>query len=170
MARTIQALPSKYRGITFRSRMEARWAYYFDLLGCSWDYEPEAFPLPQGNYLPDFWCDFQGGGSFVEVKPNEEEFRLVHDKLHYLAMITRKQVICVVGPPSIEPQHCFEPCGEDTFVHGRYAIFCQYGFEKWGRPYYNYEIDLLCKPDRHLAFLARGLQFDGGISLVTPHA
>lgn len=51
----IPALPASYRGVTFRSRLEARWAYYFDLIGCDWQYEPEGYGLASGNYCPDFW-------------------------------------------------------------------------------------------------------------------
>ena len=35
--------PTKYAGILFRSRLEARWAVFFDALGISWEYEPETF-------------------------------------------------------------------------------------------------------------------------------
>ncbi len=64
---TITALPTTYRGTTFRSRLEARWAVFFDTLGIRWEYEPEGFALPSGNYLPDF--RLPGLDMFVEVKP-----------------------------------------------------------------------------------------------------
>ena len=52
----------------FRSRLEARWAVFFDALGIRWLYEPEAFELPSGaRYLPDFYLpDLK---RWVEVKP-----------------------------------------------------------------------------------------------------
>jgi hypothetical protein len=34
-----------YRGCRFRSRIEARWAVFFDTLGIKWWYEPEGFSL-----------------------------------------------------------------------------------------------------------------------------
>ena len=37
----IIALPTKYAGIQFRSRLEARWAVFFDALKIKWEYEPE---------------------------------------------------------------------------------------------------------------------------------
>lgn len=43
--------PTLYSGVNFRSRLEARWAIMFDLLGITWEYEP-AFPL--AGYIPDF--------------------------------------------------------------------------------------------------------------------
>jgi hypothetical protein len=51
----IQAKPTQYAGITFRSRLEARWAVFFDALDIPWEYEPERFHLTDGStYTPDF--------------------------------------------------------------------------------------------------------------------
>ena len=36
---------TKYKGYWFRSRLEARWAIFFDTLGLKWLYEPERFYL-----------------------------------------------------------------------------------------------------------------------------
>lgn len=43
------------RGTHFRSRNEATWAYFFDLLGWQWEYEP--FDLK--GYIPDFILKFK---------------------------------------------------------------------------------------------------------------
>jgi hypothetical protein len=51
----IKAIPTRYAGCHFRSRLEARWAVFFDSLGIAWEYEPQGFELPSGAYLPDFW-------------------------------------------------------------------------------------------------------------------
>ncbi len=60
----IQTVYNSYR---FRSRLEARWAVFFDVAGIKYEYEPEGFHLPSGNYLPDFFVeDWQ---EYVEVKP-----------------------------------------------------------------------------------------------------
>ena len=51
----IKAIETVYNGYRFRSRLEARWAVFFDALGVSYEYEPEGFKLPSGKiYLPDF--------------------------------------------------------------------------------------------------------------------
>jgi len=51
----ITAIPTEYKGYRFRSRLEARWAVFFDACGVKWEYEPEGFALPNGQfYLPDF--------------------------------------------------------------------------------------------------------------------
>lgn len=48
-----------YRGYKFRSRLEAKWAVFFDKMGYCWEYEPEGFEGKCWNgdyfkYLPDF--------------------------------------------------------------------------------------------------------------------
>ena len=51
----IRAIETEYNGYRFRSRLEARWAVFFDALGVEYEYEPEGFELPSGKrYLPDF--------------------------------------------------------------------------------------------------------------------
>ena len=64
-----QSLESTYKNQKFRSRLEARFAIFFDALGCEWQYEPEGFRLPSGNYLPDFYLPKVEGGAWIEVKP-----------------------------------------------------------------------------------------------------
>lgn len=40
---THSAIETSYAGYRFRSRLEARWAVFFDFLGIKWLYEPEGF-------------------------------------------------------------------------------------------------------------------------------
>lgn len=63
------AIETEYRGHLFRSRLEARFAVFFDCLRCEWLYEPEGFSLPSGRYLPDFFLPRVRGGTWIEVKP-----------------------------------------------------------------------------------------------------
>lgn len=69
MARDIEATPTIYKGVRFRSRLEARWAVFWDELGVKWEYEPQTFKFPDGKqYTPDFWIvDL---ALWVEIKPN----------------------------------------------------------------------------------------------------
>lgn len=64
----IKAIETEYAGYKFRSRLEARWAVFFDAMGIQWEYEPQGYVLSDGTkYLPDFylpWFD-----CFVEIKP-----------------------------------------------------------------------------------------------------
>lgn len=69
----MKAIPTTYRGVQFRSRLEARWAEFFDLIGVVWQYEPEGYEAGGVRYLPDFWLAHirhRGGpgGLFFEVK------------------------------------------------------------------------------------------------------
>lgn len=52
---TIHAIETEYAGCRFRSRLEARWAVFFDALGFEWVYEPQGYHLNGASYLPDFW-------------------------------------------------------------------------------------------------------------------
>src|SRR3546814_2967801 len=59
MTTPIKALPSLFKGITFRSRTEARWAVFFEAIGWNWTHEKEGFDLSGEWYLPDFYlADF----------------------------------------------------------------------------------------------------------------
>lgn len=65
----VKAIPTTYNGVTFKSRLEARWAVFFDTLRIEWLYEYEGYQLPSGWYVPDFWLsEFK---MWVEIKPNE---------------------------------------------------------------------------------------------------
>lgn len=88
----IQAIETVYNGYRFRSRLEARWAVFFDAAGIKYQYEPEGFTVDLNygngdsdiiNYLPDFYLpDF---GCYVEVKPSKD--RLFEDERKLNAMI-----------------------------------------------------------------------------------
>lgn len=68
---TIKAIETRYKGYRFRSRLEARWAVFFDAMGMKWEYEPEGFDLGDaGWYLPDFRVRTpQGNFCWYEIKP-----------------------------------------------------------------------------------------------------
>jgi hypothetical protein len=66
----MKAIETSYRGYRFRSRVEARWAVFFDSLGVKWQYEPEGFNIDGVYYLPDFYLPDLS--YFVEVKPELE--------------------------------------------------------------------------------------------------
>jgi hypothetical protein len=64
---TIRAIPTRYKGYHFRSRLEARWAVVLDALGICWRYEDQGYDLGHlGQYLPDFWLPDLN--TFLEVK------------------------------------------------------------------------------------------------------
>lgn len=57
-------IPTTYRGVRFRSRLEAKWAAFFDGLEWPWSYEP----IDLKGYIPDFVLLFPDP-LLVEVKP-----------------------------------------------------------------------------------------------------
>ncbi len=70
----MKAIETIYNGYRFRSRLEARWAVFFDTLGVKWEYEGEGYDLNGTWYLPDFWLPEQE--CFIEIKgaePSKEE-------------------------------------------------------------------------------------------------
>jgi len=68
----IKTIPTTYNGIKFRSRLEARWAVFFDELKIVYRYEFEGFNLEFNEYyLPDFYLPQYN--LYCEVKPNWEE-------------------------------------------------------------------------------------------------
>lgn len=72
---TLQAIETTYKGYRMRSRLEARWAVAFEVLGLEWYYEREGYVMNDGSfYLPDFEIiNPHGKRFFVEVKGDEKE-------------------------------------------------------------------------------------------------
>ena len=63
----IKPIQTSYKGYKFRSRLEARWAVFFDTLGVRWEYEKEGYDLGSaGWYLPDFWLPYEK--IWIEIK------------------------------------------------------------------------------------------------------
>lgn len=46
----MKSIPTTYKGVNFRSRLEATWAAMFDLLELKWSYEP----IDLDGWIPDF--------------------------------------------------------------------------------------------------------------------
>jgi len=66
----VTAIETLYRGCRFRSRLEARWACFWDHLETRWEYEPQGFVVGGRPYLPDFRLP---NGTWVEVKGAEAD-------------------------------------------------------------------------------------------------
>ena len=64
---SIRPVETIYKGVTFRSKLEARWAYHLDQDGIKWEYEPTSFV----NWVPDFRLQVRGEVIYAEVKPME---------------------------------------------------------------------------------------------------
>ena len=73
MVAEINALPTLYNGVEFRSRLEGRWAVFMDHLGVAWEYEAEGFDLWGDWYLPDFRIPHLE--AWLEIKPMQPNKR-----------------------------------------------------------------------------------------------
>lgn len=152
----MRAIETRYKGYRFRSRLEARWAVFFETAGVRWQYEPEGFETPSGRYLPDFFLPDVRGGLWVEVKgqkPSEEE----SEKLKHVVGFTGYQGIFVRDLPSQDHIN-FGPSwfpGSDDW--SAWAI-CQPGADdNQGTGYYdNYHVFCVCPFTGTV-----GLEFDG---------
>lgn len=66
---TPNPIPTPHGGVLFRSRLEARWAIFFDTLGLKWEYETQGFVSEGQRYLPDFAVFAALGTLWAEIKP-----------------------------------------------------------------------------------------------------
>jgi hypothetical protein len=111
----MEAIQTEYQGYKFRSRLEARWAVFFENLGIKWLYEPEGFVLSDSTrYLPDFLLpdisiDFiKKNGIYLEVKPEAVKY----DNKWELFSETTNIPIMLIGDipyPFLEAGGCYEP-------------------------------------------------------------
>lgn len=69
------AIQTRWLNRHFRSRLEARWAVFFQNLQVHWQYEPEGFVLAGKPYLPDFFIP--DWIAYFEIKPWLEVGRYV---------------------------------------------------------------------------------------------
>lgn len=122
----IQAQPAVYNGIRFRSRLEARWAIFFDRLRVPYHYEPRGFQFGDVWYLPDFYLPRQCW--WVEIKgqtPTEHELY----KAGMLATTTKESVLLFAGKTWLNtPGHIFaaNDDGNEAYrvVPGNYWCRC----------------------------------------------
>jgi len=97
MAKTIKAIETKYRGHRFRSRLEAKWAVFFDDMRIEWRYEPEGFVMKNGVcYLPDFFLP--AFDMYVEVKPAVISFEEA-EKIARFSFESEKNLLLIIDYP-----------------------------------------------------------------------
>ena len=113
---SVMPIQTQYDGYLFRSRLEARWAVFFDNAKIAYEYEPEGFDLNGEYYLPDFYLpDFQ---IYVEIKPFRKD--VVHhvgdgnkweEKCRKFRDCTGKAILICYGDPATNLYHllfCFD--------------------------------------------------------------
>lgn len=108
---TMESKPTVYKGIQFRSRLESRWAIFFDTLQIKWIYEPRSIfiecddrvkdvcPCEPQNcpgyiyYTPDFYLpDFDQN---VEIKGTYDAF--MDERFKYIRAATHLKNGLIVG-------------------------------------------------------------------------
>lgn len=118
----MKPIETEYKGYRFRSRLEARWAIFFDACGVDWEYEPEGYDLGDGlYYLPDFLlhgvdgCD--GGDLYVEVKGQMTDL----DALKINRFAEQGGKVLVVGrlPEGDDAQDISEDISDRAYSCGR---------------------------------------------------
>lgn len=120
----VKAIETEYNGYKFRSRLEARWAVFFDAAGIKYEYEAYGFEginwgdeLPR-KYLPDFYLpQFD---VFVEVKPSKEKLYQEQEKISSCidfnaTPISEKGLLILGQIPHYEPF-------EDEFIVPKFAF------------------------------------------------
>ena len=107
----IKPIETVYNGYRFRSRLEARWAVFFDAAGIEYYYEPEGVKLSDGTlYLPDFYLP--KSKQWFEVKGVMKE----EDKHKIEQLIKDANVSVAVGYPDMTFQAC------DKWWDGTYQL------------------------------------------------
>ncbi len=111
----LKSIETKYNGYIFRSRLEARWAIYFDYVGIKWEYEIDGFEFPdKTKYIPDFW--FPEQKHWAEVKAQEFNESETH-KAHNITRWTGKPLIKLIGSPEDKEYSVIEYLGENKGKH-----------------------------------------------------
>ena len=106
----IKPIETVYNGYRFRSRLEARWAVFFDAAGIKYEYEPEGFELPDGTkYLPDFYLPeqskfFECKGIMTDKDENKIKQFLKMLSKHYGPSEERDRDEMVIGFPDMSFQ------------------------------------------------------------------
>ncbi|HXG11593.1 MAG TPA: hypothetical protein VNK04_17695 [Gemmataceae bacterium] len=105
----IRPIETVYKGFRFRSRLEARWAVFFDGLRLKYEYELEGYRLPSGaGYLPDFVLPDLA--VYVEVKPNRSIPYADLKKIVEFALGWDKNVLLIIGTPTQEEMFLINRC------------------------------------------------------------
>ena len=100
----IKPIETIYNGYRFRSRLEARWAVFFDEAGIEYEYEPEGFVLEDGiRYLPDFFLPQLK--AYVEIKRknlNEDELADAEYKCSWLQVLQKDCVVLLCNGDPVD--------------------------------------------------------------------
>ena len=173
----IKPIETIYNGYRFRSRLEARWAVFFDAMGIRYEYEPEGFSLKYGmRYLPDFallnvrrrhWANETESPVYIEVKGVDRYMDISLDDRVRMELFAENFPLLVLGniPKNSEyvMNHLADELFSFTFLDGDYypCFFSIYKGEPWIAGIAHDEYDFGYSADRALA-IARQARFEYG--------
>lgn len=167
------AIPTRWKHWHFRSRLEARWAVFFDSLRIEFQYEPEGFGFQDGSsYLPDFYLP--AIRMWAEVKPiefTEDEKK----KCLLLADASGCACLMLAGPPSFRSYIAIHPLDIEGSCE-RFEVDYSLDVDHNNRIYYERDHRLFSQPGyptgsnelyfsesyRHAVCLALSQRFQGG--------
>lgn len=106
----MKAIETIYNGYKFRSRLEARWAVFFDQLHIEYQYESEGYVLENGLcYLPDFYLPSLG--VYVEIKP---AFNILSRedilKIDAFRLGENNNLLLIIGSPTNQAMYLINRC------------------------------------------------------------
>lgn len=114
MAIYTKSIETHYNGYLFRSRLEARWAVFFDNIGWKYEYEPEGFKADDGTvYLPDFYLPQKG--FYAEVKPIIPGWDVYTTFSKPLKYAHNLAILLLIGPPDFVAYGLTIPFGEEGY-------------------------------------------------------
>lgn len=99
----IKPIETIYKGRRFRSRLEARWAIFFDSIDIGWEYETEGFQIGNTKYLTDFKLLSFGPKEvdlFVEIKPRRPSIEEIQ-KCYEVSIGTNTDMLLICGTPGL---------------------------------------------------------------------
>ena len=118
----IKPIETEYNGYRFRSRVEARWAKFFDIAKIKYEYELEGYEMDGGiRYLPDFYLpEFK---LHVEIKAELELLSFKElEKIDSFTMCEGNKVLLIFGTPTNQRMFVMD---------GTFCIAeCQYEFDQ----------------------------------------
>lgn len=114
----IKNIETDYNGLKFRSRLEARWAVFFETLRIKYDYEVEGFQIDNTKYLPDFYLPELK--YWIEIKPylTEENTRKMRVFAEEQCKIQQEHSFFVIGGSISIPKDCLGDGSPEAEVFG----------------------------------------------------
>lgn len=131
----LKAIETSYGDNLFRSRVEARWAVYWEKMKIAFHYEFEGYDLgAAGWYLPDFYLPQVD--MWAEVKPTEFKPGELQ-KLQALVIFTEKPALMLIGPPECKAYQtiCLDKHCQPNGLYLCEFILVNYHGRFYGDPY-----------------------------------